>query len=85
MEYHRSIIREHAIADFNGDGQLDLAFISTIEKSMNVLLGNGSGLFHIERTSLQYEFYFPGKISVGDFNNDNKLDLVVMSDERVKV
>ncbi len=78
------IISEHAIADFNGDGHLDLAFISTIYSGIRVLLGNGNGVFPIEVTSAQVGFRFPEKISVGDFDNDNKLDLVLIINE-VKV
>jgi len=78
------LITEHAIADFNRDGHLDLAFISTIYNRRRVFLGNGKGVFPTEVTSEADGFTFPEKISVGDFDNDNKLDLVLLINE-VKV
>jgi hypothetical protein len=61
-------------ADFNGDGNLDLAFTSMVSDTVSVLLGNGDGTFQ------PYAHYAVGEgqpvgIAVGDFNRDGKLDL----------
>jgi VCBS repeat protein len=64
------------LADFNGDGTLDLAFNTYNE--MAVLLGRGDGTF-------QPAVLSPGiasvssRIAVGDFNGDGKLDLAFAS------
>ncbi len=68
-------------ADFNGDGNLDLVVFSTDpitqEWSYSVLLGNGDGsfqtpVFNPQNISTATQAY---SIVVGDFNNDNKLDI----------
>jgi FG-GAP-like repeat/Abnormal spindle-like microcephaly-assoc'd, ASPM-SPD-2-Hydin len=65
-------------ADFDGDGKLDGALVSSPGSSpvLAILLGNGDGTF-------KDSFTFPiGNVSgaiqgsIGDFNNDGKLDVI---------
>ena len=58
------------VADFNGDGKLDIAVGGATE--VEILLGNGDGTF--KRKSV-----YPGslQVAVGDFNGDGKLDFAV--------
>jgi hypothetical protein len=71
-----------AVADFNGDGKLDLivtggALDNVPSGAMEVLLGNGDGTF---TQGQNYIFPYPlspmGAVAA-DFNGDGKLDLVV--------
>jgi len=62
----------NALADFNGDGKLDLATAGS------VLLGNGDGTFQFAGP---YPFGFGGQVAVADVNADGKLDLVVTGSE----
>jgi archaellum component FlaF (FlaF/FlaG flagellin family) len=64
-------------ADFNHDGDLDLASVSTLDSYVSILLGNGDGTFQpaTQTPPLRTGASF---VSVGDFNNDKKLDLVVI-------
>jgi len=62
------------VNDFNGDGNLDIAYCAGTE--IGVLLGNGDGTF--QRAKYYYvdsktEFSF----TAGDFNSDGKTDLLV--------
>ena len=65
-----------AMADFNGDGKLDLAVIRiSPSQTMAILLGNGDGTF-------QPQMKIPGlaiphRIVVGDLNGDGIPDLVI--------
>ncbi len=64
-------------ADLNGDGNLDLAVANFDSLYLSVLLGNGDGTFQpaTQTPPLRTDASF---VSVGDFNNDKKLDLVVI-------
>lgn len=63
-------------ADFNGDGNLDLAYITEApSNNVGVQLGNGAGSFQAPLTFSSGGF--PSGIVAGDFNGDGKLDLAV--------
>jgi hypothetical protein len=63
-----------AVADFNGDGKMDIAFnILQPLPQGGVLLGNGNGTF---RPALRLSYPATGPFLVGDFNGDGKPDLV---------
>ena len=74
-------------ADLNGDGHQDIAVtcgssFGSPDPTVWVLLGNGTGTF-----ASPQPFYFPfltverpESLEVGDFNNDHKPDLAVVSD-----
>lgn len=67
-------------ADFNGDGNLDLAVATGFggRVGLSIFLSNGDGTFQAERkyiTGLVFAS-FPS-VSTADFNGDGKLDLVI--------
>jgi hypothetical protein len=64
-----------AAADFNGDGNLDLAIANQIYGSAFVALGYGHGAFNAAG-NLNTTGFLNG-IAVGDFNGDGKLDAIV--------
>ncbi|CAF0805435.1 unnamed protein product [Adineta steineri] len=72
-------IDDHAIADFNGDDRLDIAFMDSERSSMNVLLGNGNATFGARIISLKNQTHDLRKLYVSDFNNDRKLDLAAIN------
>jgi hypothetical protein len=70
-----------AVADFNGDGKLDLAVANN--GSVAILLGNGDGTFQAAA-----DYATPGttsSVAVGDFNGDGKPDLVVTNSDHSTV
>src|SRR5258708_3774507 len=67
------------VADFNGDGKLDLA-TANIGRTVSVLLGDGKGSFG-PATTLTVSQSPIMSIATGDFNGDGKLDLVMTASE----
>jgi len=67
----------NGVADFNGDGKLDIVAISPAGNQLTLMLGNGDGTFTAGPTpSISF---LPGGIAVGDFNGDGKQDIAVSS------
>jgi hypothetical protein len=60
-----------AVADFNGDGNLDLVMANG-DGTVSVLLGKPDGTFQ----PAQNYAVTAGSLAVGDFNGDGKLDIV---------
>jgi hypothetical protein len=63
------------IADFDGDGVLDVASISDDAQSATFLFGSGGGQFGGD--SLYALPFAPGSLTSGDFMQDGRIDLVV--------
>jgi len=94
MKEAKLAIREHAeaddvaIADFNGDGKLDIAFSEMVGRNdtqrkpagdVRVFLGNGDGTFGkaiVTAFPVADESWRPS-IVAADFNGDRKVDLVL--------
>ncbi len=66
------------VADFNGDGKLDIAVSNFDSKTIAIFLNKGDGTFQNPIVSpVQISAVGLGPLAVGDFNEDGKPDLVV--------
>ncbi len=68
-------IPNHVAADFNGDGQVDIATANPYTNDVSVLLGLGDGTFQTARNFLITTGFFPSFVVTADFNRDGRLDL----------
>lgn len=63
-----------AHGDFNGDGELDLAFANVSGDAVTIFEGDGSGSFALLAT---ISIVIPMHLEVGDFDQDGRSDLLV--------
>ncbi|HXW54610.1 MAG TPA: VCBS repeat-containing protein [Candidatus Cybelea sp.] len=68
-----------AMADFNGDGKVDLAIGNVMSNNVTLLLGNGDGTF-TEATGSPFAVgRGPGALAVADFIGSGRLGLAVVN------
>jgi len=66
-----------AVADLNGDGNLDVAVADGTGSKVSILLGNGAGSLSLQATPASPSTgNSPVSIAIADFNGDGGLDLV---------
>jgi hypothetical protein len=63
-------------ADFNGDGNLDLAIANNVANNVVVMFGNGDGTF---KESHAYKVPEPERVLAVDLNGDGHPDLAVLA------
>ena len=66
------------LADFNHDHHLDIAVSNNGSGNVGIFLGNGDGSFEAQRTYPLDSHSHPQHITVGDMNEDNELDIIVV-------
>jgi hypothetical protein len=66
-------------ADFNSDGNLDLAIVNQTTNNVTVLLGAGNATFSLAPSSPFAVGKFPIAIASGDLNSDGHPDLVIVN------
>jgi len=68
-------------ADFNEDGDLDIAILNysdaTAGRSFGILLGNGDGTFATKVNYFTGETNAPDDLEIGDFDEDGILDIAI--------
>ncbi|CAF1141652.1 unnamed protein product [Adineta steineri] len=69
-------VRSFAVADFNNDNRLDIVVFSNYDESVLILRGTENGSFTAENIFPKGRFDLVNIMKIGDFNNDNRVDLV---------
>jgi hypothetical protein len=65
------------VGDFNNDDRLDVAAANFATDNISVLFGNGNGTFTNQTNFSTGSGSQPNFLTIGDFNNDNQLDIVI--------
>ena len=75
-----SYIRAIVLGDLNNDRQLDIVVLNMNNNSFSVFLGNGDGIYSTVRTYSTENVLLPFSFVLGDVNEDDCLDIVIISD-----
>jgi hypothetical protein len=75
-----SLLVSIAVADLNGDHQLDIAIVEQLHHNVGVFLGNGNGTFGTQTTYSTGIYNNPNSVVIADINGDTYLDLAVLND-----
>jgi hypothetical protein len=66
-----------AVGDFNNDNRLDFTLVDESDSRIDVFLGYGSKPFGGQTTFFVGEGSHPSSVAVGNFNDDNLLDIAI--------
>jgi hypothetical protein len=67
------------VSDVNSDGRLDIIATNNNGNSISIFVGNGDGTFGVIQKYTTGSGSDPTYVTVGDFNNDNRLDIAVVN------
>ncbi|CAF4726353.1 unnamed protein product [Rotaria sp. Silwood2] len=68
-----------AAGDLNNDTRLDIVVVNTENDEVSILLGYGNGSFANQIRYSTGSLSSPRSVAVGDFDNDNILDIVIVN------
>jgi hypothetical protein len=73
------------LADFNGDGKVDVIVAAWQTNTVRIFIGNGDGTLREPRDypTGGIGSYGPDSIAIGDFNTDGKLDVVTTTSDGI--
>ncbi|CAF3760649.1 unnamed protein product [Rotaria sordida] len=63
--------------DINKDNHLDIVTVNSKSNSISLIMGHGNGTFDISRVYSTGKNSYPLAVAIGDFNNDNRSDLII--------
>ncbi|CAF4242680.1 unnamed protein product, partial [Rotaria sordida] len=63
--------------DINKDNHLDIVTVNSKNNSISLIMGHGNGTFDLPRVYSTGKDSHPLAVAIGDFNNDNRSDLII--------
>ena len=73
------------LGDLNNDHQLDIVVLNKKNNSFSILLGDGNGIYSTVITYSSESVLLPVSLVLGDVNEDNCLDIAIISETSDKI